>query len=72
MSLTRSRARTKASAAKSRSSAVWPADIWSAQWNQVLDKVWNPEFDKFWKGEITAEQLVKTIDPETTKLLQGA
>ncbi len=50
----------------------FPADVWSAQWNQVLDKVWNPEFDKFWKGEITAEQLVKTVDPATTELLQGA
>ncbi len=51
---------------------VWPADVWSAQWNQVLDKVWNPEFESFWKGEITAEDLVKKIDPETTKLLQEA
>lgn len=48
---------------------AWPADVWSDKWNQVMDKVWNPEFDKFWKGEITAEQLVKVIDPETTKLL---
>jgi multiple sugar transport system substrate-binding protein len=51
---------------------VMPADVWSAAWNQVLDKVWNPEFDRFWQGEITAEPLVKKIAPETTQLLQGA
>jgi multiple sugar transport system substrate-binding protein len=49
---------------------IYPGDVWSAAWNQVLDKVWNPEFDKFWQGQITAEQLVATITPATTKLLQ--
>jgi multiple sugar transport system substrate-binding protein len=49
---------------------IIPGDVWSAQWNQVLDKVWNPEFDKFWQGQITAEQLVATIVPATDKLLQ--
>lgn len=49
---------------------IYPGDVWSTAWNQVLDKVWTPEFDKFWQGQITAEQLVATITPATTKLLQ--
>jgi multiple sugar transport system substrate-binding protein len=49
---------------------IIPGDVWSAAWNQVLDKVWNPEFDKFWQGQISAEELVATIAPETDKLLQ--
>jgi multiple sugar transport system substrate-binding protein len=51
---------------------IFPGDVWSTAWNEVQDKVWNPEFDKFWRGEITAEELVNTITPETTKLLQEA
>jgi multiple sugar transport system substrate-binding protein len=49
---------------------IIPGDVWSAAWNEVLDKVWNPEFEKFWQGQITAEALVSTIVPETNKLLQ--
>lgn len=51
---------------------IIPGDVWSAKWNQVLDKVWTPEFDKFWQGSITAKELVETIAPATDKVLQSA
>lgn len=51
---------------------VVPGDVWTAAWNQVLDKVWNPEFEKFWQGKETAQELVAKIAPETDKYLQGS
>jgi multiple sugar transport system substrate-binding protein len=51
---------------------IFPGDVWSTAWNEVLDKVWNPEFDKFWRGDIAAQELVDAITPETTRLLQEA
>jgi multiple sugar transport system substrate-binding protein len=51
---------------------VIPGDVWSAAWNEVLDKVWNPEFEKFWQGKVTAEELVAVIGPGTDNLLQGS
>jgi multiple sugar transport system substrate-binding protein len=50
---------------------IFPGDVWTAAWNQVQDKVWTPEFDKFWQGKVTAEELVATITPATTQLLQA-
>jgi multiple sugar transport system substrate-binding protein len=49
---------------------IIPADVWTAAWNEILDKVWNPEFDKFWQGQITAEELAATITPKTDELLK--
>jgi multiple sugar transport system substrate-binding protein len=49
---------------------IIPGDVWTTAWNEILDKVFNPEFDRFWQGQITAEELVATICPEATRLLQ--
>ncbi|NLE45119.1 MAG: hypothetical protein GX620_10390, partial [Chloroflexi bacterium] len=49
---------------------IFPGDVWSSAWNEIQDKVWTPEFDRFWQGQLSADELVSRITPQTTEMLQ--